>query len=162
MTWVRPLPVYPYIYREHIKPSPVPTGYSGLSLYIQGTRHAKLLSNRYLRFIPIYIGNTRLIMKRLLKLTVYPYIYREHSRVCMYVFTKYGLSLYIQGTHYVLIKRVKRGRFIPIYIGNTINNPSSSEHDSVYPYIYREHKSLVSNFNVNFGLSLYIQGTPLL
>ena len=54
--------VYPCVYREH-RFAYVPLNeYSGLSLCIQGTRSALLFPQLFCRFIPVYTGNTVLVL----------------------------------------------------------------------------------------------------
>ena len=50
-------------------------------------------------------------------------------------------------------------RFIPVYTGNIRDIPSNETVFSVYPCVYREHKSVGRSITVISGLSLCIQGT---
>ena len=52
-------------------------------------------------------------------------------------------------------------RFIPVYTGNTIIKTARTQGSSVYPCVYREHKSQLAWREIIIGLSLCIQGTQL-
>ena len=54
---LKPISVYPCVYREHdLRLSGASFG-AGLSLCIQGTYTAITLNKSYYRFIPVYTGN---------------------------------------------------------------------------------------------------------
>ena len=134
----------------------------GLSLCIQGTLRG---NNEWLsknRFIPVYTGNTNEMLISLCMKTVYPCVYREHPNKIGVYTRKIGLSLCIQGT----LNDIKPPdfilRFIPVYTGNTPPSAVFSCPFSVYPWVYREHVRFSHPSSRAFGLSLSIQGTPLL
>ena len=113
----------------------------GLSLCIQGTRAIQLYPSLKMRFIPMYIGNTKMTFLVLQKKTVYPYVYREHPSCSPPLSSKTGLSLCIQGTLILTEAKIIVMRFIPMYIGNTM---------------------VISNVQSRLdGLSLCIQGTHI-
>ena len=69
----RSIPVYPYVYREHLlylSKSPIDT-----------------------RFIPMCIGNTQESRDNSERVAVYPYVYREHTIVIAACCNDSGLSL---------------------------------------------------------------------
>ena len=68
-------PVYPYVYREHVR--------------VQ----SDFLFQK--RFIPMYIGNTEIIAWVFSWIAVYPYVYREHHLMDMNFLCFVGLSLCI-------------------------------------------------------------------
>ena len=72
--------VYPCVYREHDHNFRQSHFDSGLSLCIQGTRVVMKLARAILRFIPVYTGNTQPSMSFIGANTVYPCVYREHSK----------------------------------------------------------------------------------
>ena len=112
--------VYPCVYREHGSMSAIKT-YSE-------------------RFIPVYTGNTAISWSKFFWSPVYPCVYREHYLKLLLLLYPFGLSLCIQGTQILAQWRVRAGRFIPVYTGNTY---SGQHHSGQHP-----------------GLSLCIQGTP--
>ena len=73
-----------------------------------------------------------------------------------------GLSLCIQGTPHELISIIFFFRFIPVYTGNTQLRNISAFKRTVYPCVYREHTLDKYVKNTDCGLSLCIQGTPLI
>ena len=70
--------VYPCVYREHLLGLALILFGCGLSLCIQGTQRQRPANNLFLRFIPVYTGNTLLVMSVWCISTVYPCVYREH------------------------------------------------------------------------------------
>ena len=70
-----------------------------------------------------------------------------------------GLSLCVQGTHWLKNYHSIWRRFIPMCIGNTCSTIKSFNHSAVYPYVYREHYQKGFNEMANSGLSLCVQGT---
>ena len=53
-------------------------------------------------------------------------------------------------------------RFIPVYTGNTVKMNIMENIQTVYPCVYREHFIFIKNSIHNVGLSLCIQGTPVM
>ena len=141
--YIKNNPVYPHVYREHSFLNSTNSTCAGLSLCIQGTPLPDALRLAAERFIPMYIGNTVAAATAQTTGTVYPYVYREHSKTDFIVFRFCGLSLCIQGTLRNFEPVLVRFRFIPMYIGNTQRKDLSSYKITVYPYVYREH----SNYN---------------
>ena len=91
-------PVYPCVYREHVK---APGGYiytSGLSLCVQGTWDYVQFWPTGGRFIPVCTGNMRNI------------------KICSRNVD--GLSLCVQGTYEHELADFFRQRFIPVCTGN--------------------------------------------
>ena len=157
-----PAPVYPCVYREHDALKALLTDTDGLSLCIQGTHVRTYNINLKSRFIPVYTGNTCNVFRRFCCHSVYPCVYREHFTFCNFLFYFFGLSLCIQGTlQYLIILRVNK-RFIPVYTGNTLRCFYCNNARAVYPCVYREHSPDFVALRVITGLSLCIQGTPLL
>ena len=131
--------VYPCVYREHFFSVLNDPSGSGLSLCIQGTLLAVLRFEYWLRFIPVYTGNTVTPVCFSRRISVYPCVYREHITPLI---VGSGIS-----------------RFIPVYTGNTIPCGPGSPFSPVYPCVYREHL-LFNTLIIYFcGLSLCIQGT---
>ena len=91
-------PVYPCVYREHLKMLRIPNNKGGLSLCIQGTYWSPNLDPLTTRFIPVYTGNIQFLNWRDTAQTVYPCVYREHEHNIHTSFHHCGLSLCIQGT----------------------------------------------------------------
>ena len=72
-------PVYPCVYREHVKKPPQERLCFGLSLCIQGTQVTHWFYADELRFIPVYTGNTTPVISLGRCSPVYPCVYREHQ-----------------------------------------------------------------------------------
>ena len=72
--------VYPCVYREHIAVLGVKGNNVGLSLCIQGTLYQRHLKMSFIRFIPVYTGNTIDFDQHSSPNAVYPCVYREHSK----------------------------------------------------------------------------------
>ena len=113
------LPVYPCVYREHTLCVEAVYFDGGLSLCIQGTPHLDNLNQSFLRFIPVYTGNTFVFPTPLVVPSVYPCVYREHPCTSMIKSFWFGLSLCIQGTPVTKLLHDLLVRFIPVYTGNT-------------------------------------------
>ena len=92
---------------------------SGLSLCIQGTPLKGFINETLMRFIPVHTGNTDQEEPGTSSSAVYPCAYREHSVTASGVNIDNGLSLCIQGTLFMIWKRVLLKRFIPVHTGNT-------------------------------------------
>ena len=151
--------VYPCVYREHLRSKVVIMVVHRLSLCIQGTRF--YLDNHHVHkpFIPVYTGNTIIIVFNLWKLRVYPCVYREHNILSFSMLQQARLSLCIQGTHVSLFFVALKKPFIPVYTGNTKSLAFVLDGSTVYPCVYREHVKSVYNVIFLFRLSLCIQGT---
>ena len=107
-------------------------------------------------------GNIKSINSDKYSDAVYPCMYREHSSVMSNGKRKYGLSLYVQGTLFIKSLNPIFSRFIPVYTGNAFPQLQSPEFYPVYPCVYRERLNCFGGVNLNFGLSLCIQGTHIL
>ena len=151
--------VYPCVYREHQKKPVRNFKLSGLSLCIQGTLYYYQDKRGFLRFIPVYTGNTITTKQTLQSLTVYPCVYREHVLFFQSLASTDGLSLCIQGTQRCPIPAILFLRFIPVYTGNTNLIMGLSRQTPVYPCVYREHTVSYDDVFLYDGLSLCIQGT---
>ena len=90
--------VYPYVYREHTSCAVRTIFKNGLSLCVQGTLWLTLVIPGQPRFIPMCIGNTSAALVYVEERTVYPYVYREHNIINIFVCIRCGLSLCVQGT----------------------------------------------------------------
>ena len=91
------------------------------------------------RFIPVYTGNIFSGRVGRVPKTVYPCVYREHTRYGILQFWKL--------------------RFIPVYTGNIDKKYTIDSQCPVYPCVYREHKMNSATRRWSIGLSLCIQGT---
>ena len=135
------------------------------------------------RFIPVYTGNTQIVLNKPFACPVYPCVYREHRTDVGNANRYIGLSLCIQGTLMNLLPKKCPSRFIPVYTGNTLrslrlfyicrrfipvytgNTRSTTRSAStiaVYPCVYREHDHHSVKICTVCGLSLCIQGTPVI
>ena len=72
--------VYPCVYREHPLEIFEQWCSIGLSLCIQGTLWEFMHLYLFRRFIPVYTGNTPFLAKIFPLSSVYPCVYREHSK----------------------------------------------------------------------------------
>ena len=111
--------VYPCVYREHTMNDKIAPATNGLSLCIQGTPRQRVVYLLVARFIPVYTGNTILILLFFIVKPVYPCVYREHCVCCLFFRCNCGLSLCVQGTPPRLRKLLFFCRFIPVCTGNT-------------------------------------------
>ena len=111
--------VYPCVYREHTELLNSIVAIPGLSLCIQGTRSFRVSDKYWVRFIPVYTGNTFKIKNKTHRGAVYPCVYREHLSLSNILNHFAGLSLCIQGTQYGNDNTNSYRRFIPVYTGNT-------------------------------------------
>ena len=155
-------PVYPCVYREHVYFSMSVKKAHGLSLCIQGTLVSGLAKHEIVRFIPVYTGNTPNLKCGTPSSPVYPCVYREHAVFYFKPDRNFGLSLCIQGTRLMSRPLNLKKRFIPVYTGNTRALNTGGQQLAVYPCVYREHTQRGYNRLPELGLSLCIQGTPLL
>ena len=112
---------------------------SGLSLCIQGTQLIRLFRFFFVRFIPVYTGNTLTACVYSILNPVYPCVYREHDHCLKTVSEFVGLSLCIQGTLLISFINSLKSRFIPVYTGNTHFLIEPASKSPVYPCVYREH-----------------------
>ena len=119
---------------------------NGLSLCIQGTLMKSIEKKNQHRFIPVYTGNTVIVLRNPDEFTVYPCVYREHTFLILLSYRVPGLSLCIQGTLKCLFHQRLSHRFIPVYTGNTSYFFMKLNSIAVYPCVYREHKILRFNF----------------
>ena len=153
--------VYPCVYREHQLNIGWKYFLAGLSLCIQGTRIDFTSSAGIGRFIPVYTGNTRIILAISARNSVYPCVYREHESIIKMRNARAGLSLCIQGTRAQFLPVLRYFRFIPVYTGNTFAFCKILNLMSVYPCVYREHQLNIGWKYFLAGLSLCIQGTRI-
>ena len=118
--------------------------------------------NSYIyRFIPVCTGNTVVLRIRFPMTPIYPCAYRELDYWSCGTLDITGLSLCIQGTHTSKKSGASSSRFIPVHTGNTRLDASAKIAGTVYPCAYREHPKLFDIWVNPSGLSLCIQGTPL-
>ena len=76
---LKPISVYPCVYREHdLRLSGASFG-AGLSLCIQGTCLTVKKTHMVPRFIPVYTGNILTVLSTSSNFAVYPCVYREHA-----------------------------------------------------------------------------------
>ena len=97
-------PVYPCVYREHVKLEKVMTSQNGLSLCVQGTYVHQTKDDAYFRFIPVCTGNILQSWRKISGFSVYPCVYREHKVTAGLIISNAGLSLCVQGTYQCPLK----------------------------------------------------------
>ena len=151
--------VYPCVYREHGSYIGLHGVNSGLSLCVQGTPPLAERKPMWTRFIPVCTGNTDEACEIKPIVAVYSCVYREHNTYDTQLLTKAGLSLCVQGTHFVGWLIVWDIRFIPVCTGNTPLASTDARRSTVYPCVYREHKKGERAGFYKAGLSLCVQGT---
>ena len=93
-----PSAVYPCVYRELYEIDGEKYSINGLSLCIQGTLGPIRSSIWSERFIPVYTGNSRIMLRTAHGVPVYPCVYRELTIRWFLGIKTCGLSLCIQGT----------------------------------------------------------------
>ena len=151
--------VYPCVYREHLPLENRQKEAGGLSLCIQGTQFHDRNTVKPSRFIPVYTGNTVVVLLSKFFIAVYPCVYREHTSSAAVFMFSFGLSLCIQGTPLLAVPANAQLRFIPVYTGNTSDKKPGALTRPVYPCVYREHTVANTCSGLGDGLSLCIQGT---
>ena len=92
--------------------------------------------------------------------SVYPCTYRELRIKIASSIMKFGISLYLQGTHYFMAFEKEPKRYIPVPTGNSLFVHLFHSKRPVYPCTYRELASASMTVNLQYGISLYLQGTP--
>ena len=90
--------VYPCVYREHESYPNHLWRFPGLSLCVQGTFGTTKEQAQSMRFIPVCTGNIHTTVSNSNDTSVYPCVYREHSRSAIALCWSTGLSLCVQGT----------------------------------------------------------------
>ena len=134
----------------------------GISLYLQGTRIQQLSHKQLIRYIPVPTGNSFASSSKIHFLAVYPCTYRE---LIVSIGPKHqipGISLYLQGTPDTRRTNAKYPRYIPVPTGNSTEPPMPAPFISVYPCTYRELWWNKRKCQCWHGISLYLQGTPVL
>ena len=111
----------------------------GSSPRVWGTRRGCLLQRDRSRFIPTRVGNTCGRNARRNPLTVHPHACGEHPDFSTEVSPDGGSSPRVWGTHYHIDKIVRRVRFIPTRVGNTIETSLPVERVTVHPHACGEH-----------------------
>ena len=111
---------------------------NGISLYLQGTQHLYLVYPSNSRYIPVPTGNSQHSIQSKSMISVYPCTYRELRLPIDIGFSKYGISLYLQGTLIGFKNEIDSTRYIPVPTGNSRPNDFPAFRASVYPCTYRE------------------------
>ena len=109
----------------------------------------------------MYTGNSRVLVRAISTLTVYPCVYRELMILRDPNYDNRGLSLCIQGTQGLTGNSISNLRFIPVYTGNSPTYTLIRRSKAVYPCVYRELGAGAEQRAPDNGLSLCIQGTPI-
>ena len=71
------------------------------------------------RYIPVPTGNSSPVRAMAKHITVYPCTYRELEKLTKGDRVYAGISLYLQGTHYLIFLELVRWRYIPVPTGNS-------------------------------------------
>ena len=131
--------VHPRLRGELFLVSHLVTSTNGSSPLTRGTPGQLDKANAGFRFIPAYAGNSRLLARLLLRLTVHPRLRGELCRVR-------------QGPH-------KSRRFIPAYAGNSLTAPRIFRFSTVHPRLRGELSGLHCLSLVFTGSSPLTRGT---
>ena len=130
--------VYPCTYRELKEVRRLTTINSGISLYLQGTRFLPIVLPLGNRYIPVPTGNSKLKKGRNRLKPVYPCTYRELLSKPPARAALIGISLYLQGTHALIVFICFTPRYIPVPTGNSSAATPVDLPHPVYPCTYRE------------------------
>ena len=134
----------------------------GISLYLQGTPYYALLRLLTARYIPVPTGNAFYLAFHLSKKSVYPCTYRERPDIIEPADSYVGISLYLQGTQKFLLSESASHWYIPVPTGNAYKKTILQVKNKVYPCTYRERLNHIRYRYLERGISLYLQGTPLM
>ena len=95
--------VHPCAYREHVVELNAHVKMCGSSLCVQGTLEDTGICRMGIRFIPVRTGNISRIGLLKPSRTVHPCAYREHLTKLFEYHFRYGSSLCVQGTLFVVL-----------------------------------------------------------
>ena len=111
------------------------------------------------RYIPVPTGNSAALTLASSAWAVYPCTYRELIFIRNMIIMNIGISLYLQGTPWAIANNVSKSRYIPVPTGNSTWPLTIFNGSPVYPCTYRELWLLGWKNSINYGISLYLQGT---
>ena len=115
-----PGPVHPHVHGEHPRPRVWSGRWNGSSPRTWGTPFPPAPERRIRRFIPTYMGNTIPTGSRTPNPTVHPHVHGEHARAIWTTVSSTGSSPRTWGTQVVEVSHCLCIRFIPTYMGNTL------------------------------------------
>ena len=132
----------------------------GISLYPQGTPSLSPNHTVLIRYIPVPTGNATKTAFCSWSTSVYPCTHRERIDSEITKIIHHGISLYPQGTLNRMRSSSPSSRYIPVPTGNAVNKNRPNRFHAVYPCTHRERLRSKIMIIINFGISLYPQGTP--
>ena len=112
------------------------------------------------RFIPTPVGNTYGQFPKRQTYSVHPHACGEHDRSRLARLTADGSSPRLWGTLRIGRGRVKRARFIPTPVGNTLNESAHLLEQPVHPHACGEHSHPGLGHVNQRGSSPRLWGTP--
>ena len=111
------------------------------------------------RFIPTYVGNTRLARPIWPMTPVHPHVCGEHRQPQIDIQRRRGSSPRMWGTPELTRTRATRARFIPTYVGNTRPQARPPWRPAVHPHVCGEHLFCIIVVASVFGSSPRMWGT---
>ena len=115
-----------------------------------------------IRFIPTWVGNTRLKITVRRLIAVHPHMGGEHLSVPCYDIGLSGSSPHGWGTHYFTVDITVISRFIPTWVGNTKPVHRGCRRWTVHPHMGGEHRTTRAYMVSTPGSSPHGWGTPLM
>ena len=111
------------------------------------------------RFIPAYAGNTDILTRRGIPLTVHPRLRGEHTGCRCNIGFRLGSSPLTRGTLNAFVLSGGLGRFIPAYAGNTSSHTGRARRAAVHPRLRGEHAMCLHRSWMMIGSSPLTRGT---
>ena len=113
------------------------------------------------RFIPTFVGNTLSQELATLTAAVHPHVCGEHLFFWQKNLQNYGSSPRLWGTLYQSFSCIESVRFIPTFVGNTVEWCEEFEKTPVHPHVCGEHSKIYRLFRLSGGSSPRLWGTRL-
>ena len=133
------LAVHPHVCGEHTLTLDLAATVTGSSPRMWGTPREGAYEKLNERFIPTYVGNTRLQLNVSPGRTVHPHVCGEHTTTPRISRWRFGSSPRMWGTPDRLTEMEGMRRFIPTYVGNTGLNHATTSSFAVHPHVCGEH-----------------------
>ncbi len=152
-------PVHPHACGEHLAARLRIVFRTGSSPRMWGTHQPRIKDHDRDRFIPTHVGNTFTPVCCLALFAVHPHACGEHSWLRRPAPISSGSSPRMWGTPRVIPSAVKRARFIPTHVGNTVTMRSLTCSRSVHPHACGEHLVSAITPSQIFGSSPRMWGT---
>ncbi len=151
--------VHPHACGEHKWRNHSKKGWYGSSPRLWGTHRFYDIQNPEFRFIPTPVGNTSIRPLYTLLRPVHPHACGEHKVVATPGKSLTGSSPRLWGTRRLPVERLRKCRFIPTPVGNTLRPGRLSRPRTVHPHACGEHPHSGQPSAVIYGSSPRLWGT---